>query len=306
MPFANAVTHPRANEPPLVLVDVPRQPPPRAAELAKLRIRRWQSMAFAVGTRMAVGAPTAYKLEELLLQGEPDAVFPFDRPRLFDRMERAGEPVIVKYRAGGLRPQTRHWIDKAIGLVPDAIEVLDDIVWRLSDPEPITHLDWVELGTRHMHMSLDFGIDATPFTIRLLDSREEWMVPYGLHGTRFGLARALLQLRKYEVDGDLIGYLFALLATLERCRYPHPDASFAFMQHECEQHVLDSFARVHVFGAGNPTVDDAEALRSAKRTWLSLKRQWLEKSDRRNLAVEALGFALSRWYRSGEERGPFW
>lgn len=274
MTFANALTHPRG-EVPMILLEGPGQPPPEALKLARERIRRWQTKAFAMEVRRAFRVRTAYELEKRLIEGEPDLEFPYDRPRLFDRMKRSGEPSISRYINGRLPPTSRRWIDKASKMAPGSLGVLGDCLWRLADPEPLGPLEWTELGKRHMSASNAVGIGATPFMVRLPNrSSKSWMIPHGLLGTRLGMGRALLQLRMYEFEGDLIGYFLSLLSIVERCRFLHADDSIEFMQAECERHVLDCFSRVYVLGSVLRW-DEDDGLCDAHRAWLAVKDEWL-------------------------------
>lgn len=220
---------------------------------ARRQIERWQTKSVALALFNGWGVSTGYQLEKQLLALEPAMVFPDDRPRLFHRMQSRGEPGIAKEltKPGSLAAR---WVGKAVSRAPNALEVLADNVWRLLDPSPMRHIDWAlvsEALMPRMKERVLQGIKPEVWIVRtpLVPERGdvmEYFVPRGEPLSLWGLLLVLLQLRRWEVSGDLIAYYLQLLEAIERCLQPRKASDLAVLMPECGNYLAACFGRVHI------------------------------------------------------------
>lgn len=101
-------------------------------------IERWQTRAFIQEAVDRLGLSGHYELASFVLQsGTNGGPSPDGGRRVYERMRLAGEPWVGKQLellANGHTSQTGRWIQSAIHLVPETLEVLNEPIWRLIDP----------------------------------------------------------------------------------------------------------------------------------------------------------------------------
>lgn len=215
-------------------------------------IERWQSKSFIQAALKFFRLSKACWLEELLMEEEPELALSFDRPKLFDRMERLGQPAIARKLTELHRnTTTAKWLRVLLRRAPSIRDRPSDPVWRLLNPAPIGHAEWADLALPFTKRTAILG--ARPLKVwtvgvsggSLSPVREYPVVREDLHSLQ-GLTRVLLAMRHYEREGDLAGYYLHLLEAMERCRDPMPRPCLAVLQPDSDRFLADCFGRVHV------------------------------------------------------------
>lgn len=229
---------------------------------AKRQIERWQTKSLARTLLEAWGATTAYQLEKELAGLEPKVVFPDERPRLFDRMLAKGEPSIAKELA---KPTSlaSMWVGRALRRAPEALDVLGDQVWRLLDPSPMQHVEWMMIGEAVMKRSLAWMEKDERNEILIVKSplspgsseMMEYFIPRTQPTSLWGLLLVLLQLRRWEISGNLVAYYLQLLEAFERCVHPSPSPDLAIIAPECSRFLSACYGRVHIGPTHKENVD---------------------------------------------------
>lgn len=229
---------------------------------ASRQLERWQTKALARALLDAWRVTTAYQLEKELVALEPSMAFPDQRPRLFDRMLSKGEPGISKAiaKTGSL---SGVWVGKALSRAPNALDILSDPVWRLLDPTPMPYIEWAMIGEAlvprvHAWMQQgskpDIAIVRSPLTP---DSDEmlDYFVPRTEPTSLWGFLLVLMQLRRWEISGNLVAYYLQLLEAFERCKAPSVSPDLAVLMPECAGFLAANFGRVHIGPTHSGNVD---------------------------------------------------
>lgn len=220
---------------------------------AARQIERWQTQALTLALFSAWKVRNGYQLEKKLLAEDPDLDVLNDRPRLFHRMASKGEPAVAR-ELMRTDSTSAKWIRRAMSKAPDAQNVMTEPTWRLLDPKPMSHIEW--------HQAAEA---IQPRAVAKLDELEEfeaWVVgvpidqacrddlqyfiPRSNGSSRWGLLLTLLQLRRWEVHGDLIAYYLQLLELIARCGTARLDPDFSFMLPVLKNYLTVCFGRVHV------------------------------------------------------------
>jgi hypothetical protein len=220
---------------------------------AKRQIERWQTKSLARALLEAWGVTTAYQLEKELAVLQPKVVFPDERPRLFDRMLFKGEPWIGKELAKSTS-LAAIWVGKALSRAPKALDVLTDQVWRLLDPTPMQHVDWTMITEALMPRKIAWMETGGQSEILMIKcplspgSAEvmEYFVPRIDPKSLWGLLLVLLQLRRWEISGNLVAYYLQLLEAFERCVQPAQSPDLSIITPQCPEFLAACFGRVHI------------------------------------------------------------
>jgi hypothetical protein len=227
---------------------------------ARRACERLQTVAFLNDVMKATGSPSPYALEELLMKGLPGVVFPADRPKLCDRMASLGQPAVSKQLApsGKKDLRTERWFDRMVALAPSSGQLLTLPIWRLLDPRPIDHVEWHDLahmlGTIHLEQ-LGEPLTAIPptaawmITMRAsaMEDECEYFVNYlGHQPDRAVMTTMLLQLRRWEALGNLIGYDLSLQQALRAASHPTAALDLAVLQPRIEEYIVQCFGAVRV------------------------------------------------------------
>lgn len=214
------------------------------------------------------------------MRHEGDEGFPFDRPKLFDRMERLGEPAIAGKLAELDRDTTTSkWLRVLLRLAPSLREQPSKPIWRLLDPTPIGNAEWADVAEPFKRWMYIFGarppkVWTVQVTKHPLFPATEYHVVRQYQHSLNGLTYVLLSMRHHERKGDLTGYYLNLLEAIERCRDPMPKPCMAVLKPDCGRFLADCFGHVHI-GHGFPgrKFDDQllsrarSALEQAKQKW---------------------------------------
>lgn len=214
------------------------------------QIERWQSKAFAACAMEELGVKSAYGVE-VRLQQQLSGLGDRDRPHFFDRMLKSGEPAVAKRLAEkGHGPGL--WIEQLLAITSKPLSVLEEVIWRLLNPRPLTQVDWYQLAERYTN-GLKLPLKSAPavWIVKLPEngtegSLQEHFIPRCESGTRETLTRTLLSLRRWEVNGNLLSYYMTLLEAIECCRREDADAGLALLQPECATFLEACFGRVKV------------------------------------------------------------
>jgi len=246
-------------------------------------IERLQTMAFVHDALEEAQLQSKYALDRELTSGVTSSHFPFDRPRMGDRMARIGEPAIAKYlKPDGRRldMRTKPRIDKLIAMAPKTSDgFLSLPIWRLLDPRLIAHVEWHKLGWDQgqlMLASLRARNENLPATAAWQifvqpSSHEptlELYVSYvGSRPDRAQMVRHLLQIRRWEATGDLLAYDLALHQALRAARHPSPAPDLEVLQPSIGDFIARRFGSVVVpYPAVNLTFQQ-ERLEVARQAW---------------------------------------
>jgi hypothetical protein len=215
------------------------------------QIERWQSQLVATRLLHDWSAHSPYDLERQLARQKKGVAFPADRPRLFHRLLKDGEPAIARALLKRSSASTQ-WIQDALSRSPSAVASLDAPAWRLLDPASMNSVQWHDIakrfGTESMAM-LERGARHESWRVQLSvdpDGGEsvEYFVPCTSPGSLFGLELTLLQLRRWESVGRLVGYYLQLLELMERCTVTSPDPDLGVLLPGLRQHLIECFSRV--------------------------------------------------------------
>lgn len=217
------------------------------------QIERWQTQALTLALFDGWKVGNGYQLEKELLANDVYLDFLTDRPRLFHRMAAKGEPAVAR-ELERTDSTSATWIRRALSNAPDAQSVVTEPIWRLLDPTPMSHIEW--------HQAAE---SIQPLAVAMLDEQEElkawvvdvpidqesrdalqYFVPRSHESSRWGLLLTLLQLRRWEVHGDLIAYYLQLLELIARCAIPHFGPDCSFMLPALKSYLTACFGRVHV------------------------------------------------------------
>lgn len=236
-------------------------------------IERWQTKTFIHELMVSAGVGSVYALEDLMMRGQSELVFPADRPKLCDRMARCGEPALVKQIApGGRRDlRTQKWFDRLIKLAPESVALLELAIWRLLDPQPLSHVEWHALGALHVKEAArcNHSLSAWMVTVEAGpwgDGR--YCVPYKEGDlTRFALTSLLLGLRRWECQGDLLGYDIYFQELLNVAQFPSNHFSVQVLQPDLREYLIQVYGRVLIpYGAENLSAQH-ERVRLARQAW---------------------------------------
>jgi hypothetical protein len=219
-------------------------------EEARMQIGRWQSKAVAEHCMDGMDARNGYEADRRLLQGNPEKMFPFDRPRLLERMAR-GVPSMTR-----VTDNTKGLLEQAFQLVPSGRNVLQEPIWRLLDPTPLTRPEFsqLELATvgRGMNRDLCKSVDVHLFGVRD-ECMPDLRVLLSRQRSRICLASQLLEMRRAELDGDLMRYLVQLLDICDQLAVAGHTSDLAVLHPECLSFVRCCFGTVHVaFSSASP------------------------------------------------------
>lgn len=214
------------------------------------------------------------------MRHQGDEGFPFDRPKLFDRMERLGEPAIAgKLKELDRDTTTSKWLRVLLRLAPSLRDRPSDPIWRLLDPTPIGHVEWADVAGPFTLRKYILG--ARPpkvWTVRVAEHPmfpvEEYHVVRQYRHSLHGLAYVLLTMRHHERRGDLTGYYLNLLEAIERCRDPMPKPCMAVLQPDCGRFLADCFGHVHVGTGFHARKFDPELLSRARAALKMEKQKW--------------------------------
>lgn len=215
----------------------------------KQRIGRWRSRAFFNAALKAFGVETAYGIEEQLLKSS-DQQFPFERPRLFDRL-REGEPSLhSSYDFSATQSKTASfWINEAIQTKPELQEVLDDPLWTLLDPSPIDRLHTVRLYIESMKRTekQSCKVSSPGFQVPIDEyygDRSVW-IPVGHEVTsRSNIENAVSLLRMSEASCDIDQYYLSFLESLRRCQELERNGFDAAIS-GCQEHIRTCFGFIY-------------------------------------------------------------
>ncbi len=235
---------------------------PNLASLTKReaarQIERWQTQALTQALFNSWQVCNGYQLEQKLMIETSHLDFQIDRPRLFHRMLARGEPAVARELARS-DSSSAPWIRRALSRSPEVEDLLYEPTWRLLDPSPMSYIEWHRSAekTQQLGMSvLDQQEKFAAWIVELpIDQKGsealEYFIPRSHGSSRWGLLLTLLQLRRWEVHGNLIAYYLQLLELMERCNVPVPDPHFAFMLPALKGYLTSCFSRIHV-GPTNP------------------------------------------------------
>lgn len=246
-------------------------------------IERLQTMAFVHDALEEAQLRSKYALDRKLTKGVSGSHFPFDRPKMGDRMARLGEPAIAKYlKPDGRRidVRTKPRIDKLIAMAPKtSAGFLSLPLWRLLDPRLIAHVEWHKLGwdqgqlmlarLRDRNQSLGptaaWQIFVHPSSHE--PTQEHYVCYIGCCPDRAQLVSHLLQIRRWEAAGDLIAYDLALHQALRAARHPTAAPDLAILQPSIGNFIASRFGSVMVpYPALNLTFQQ-ERLEVGRQAW---------------------------------------
>ena len=214
---------------------------------ARRQIERWQGKSFAVALFEANGVSNGYQLEGLLMQDGKEGKFPSDQPRIFGRMASSGEPAILRQLSKPNSKVTR-WVTKALARNPGPLSVLEEVIWRLLDPDPIGHQEWHCLGVKFALAGMPLTSKPVALTVSLPVEvgGSDHDFRSGESTNRRGITGVLLQMRRCESHGDLVGYYLNLLESLECCQTLEAGRELAVLLPELANFLTLSFGRVYV------------------------------------------------------------
>lgn len=217
------------------------------------QIEKWQTKVLARALFRAWGVANGYQIEKKLVAAEPHLVFEFDRPRLFHGMYKDGSPAVVRALAKK-RSKSARWVRKAMARDPVVAEWLADQIWRLLDPAPMRHVDWVLISEALMpsiKARILEGVKPEVCTVLVRLGPEggelsEYFVPRSEPLSIWGFMLVLLQLRRWEITGNLVAYYLQLLEACDRCFQQNLTAELAALMPECAGYLAACFGRVHI------------------------------------------------------------
>ncbi|WP_144289856.1 hypothetical protein [Ideonella sp. A 288] len=220
---------------------------------AARQIERWQTQALTQALFNSWQVSNGYQLEQKLMTEISHLDFQIDRPRLFHRMLASGEPAVLRELARN-DSSSAPWIRRALSRAPEVEDLLYEPTWRLLDPTPMSHIEWhlaAETMQRLAMSVLERREKFAAWVVELPIDQEgrealEYFIPRSHGSSRWGLLLTLLQLRRWEVHGNLIAYYLQLLEVIERCIVPVPDPDFAFMLPALKDYLTACFSRIHV------------------------------------------------------------
>lgn len=243
------------------------------------QIERWQTQALALALFDAWDVSNGYQLEKELLADDVHLDFLTDRPRLFHRMAAKGEPAVARELAR-TDSSSAPWIRRAMSNAPDAHGVMTEPTWRLLDPMPMSHIEWHLAAESILPRAVavldeEGGFEAWVVNVPIdQESREvlQYFVPRSHVSSRWGLLLTLLQLRRWEVHGDLIAYYLQLLELIARCTSSCLGPDCSFMLPALKGYLTACFGRVHVGPTSPGNVEyQLDRLQRARRAFFAVR-----------------------------------
>lgn len=224
----------------------------RSARSARRAIERWQTKAFVQAALDAFCVKSTYGLEQLLMKEDTKLVFPDDRPRLFDRMAHLGEPAVAKQIAMlDKESASAKWLRRLLERTPTVRAVLEEPIWRLLDPTPLSHVEWHDLADWIVSdLVKSKKVSADAWVVWVSENRNDepvdHYVPRAKECSRFLLTRLLMSVRRWETHGELLGYYLNLHEAVQLCGITNPEADLAVLQPDCGDFLAQCFGRVHI------------------------------------------------------------
>lgn len=271
------------DQPRLHLVDCAGNPALSTQREVRRDIERLQTKAFVHDALEEAQLSSKYALDRKLTKGVPGSHFPFDRPKMGDRMARIGEPAIAKYlKPDGRRidVRTKPRIDKLIAMAPKtSAELLSLPLWRLLDPRLIAHVEWHKLGWDHVQLMLARLRDrnqshgpTAAWQIFIHPSSHEpalelYVCYVGCCPDRAQLISHLLQIRRWEATGDLIAYDLALHQALRAARHPTAAPDLACLQPSIGNFIASRFGSIVVPHHAHNLTFQQERLEVGRQAW---------------------------------------
>ncbi len=245
--FSNAFFVDRL-EPPLTLVRPKGTVHWTSTRAVARAIARWQTKAFVQSAMSTLGVQNPYQLERLLMKGDSELMFPEDRPHLFDRMEKLGSPSIARQLANlkGKHDQCQKWLEKLFTLHPSASRVLEEPIWRLLDPKPLSYVELCDLDEAFIKgASRDLNDSKSEVWGNEKPSMRNTFEGRG-EASRVRLTSLMLTIRRCEVWPDLSIYYATLLEAVHTCRSIRPDPSLALFGPNCGDFLSECFGRIYI------------------------------------------------------------
>lgn len=237
----------------------PCQPRPPKADALWVRrcIERWKTRAFIQEAIDRLKLSGHYELASLALESTREGVLSPDQRRVYERMRLAGTPWVgkqLKLFESGHISDTGRWIQRAMELAPGISAVLEEPIWRLLDPMPLTHVEWHELGERVLaHAAARLPELPLPAMQVVVEDPTEprgpptiVFIPTARENSRRDLCVVLLQMRRWEVNGQLLEYYLNLLEALDRLQSANLSSCLMILRPEGHTYLATCFGRVHI------------------------------------------------------------
>lgn len=254
--FTNAFFSARPLEA-IELIPCQQRAPKPDALWVRRSIERWKTRAFVQEAIDRLELSGHYELASLALESAPKGLLSPDQRRVYERMRLAGTPWVgkqLKLLETGHVSDTGRWIQRAMELAPGIRGVLEDPVWRLIDPMPLTHVEWHELGEKvlaHAAARLpELPLPAMQVVVEDPTGPRRRptiaFIPTARENSRRHFAVVLLQVRRWEVNGQLLEYYLNLLEALDRLQSANLASCLKILQPEGQAYLATCFGRVHI------------------------------------------------------------
>lgn len=220
-------------------------------------IARWRTAAYAHCALHITEARSGHALERA--NGASTAGAP---SRLLYRMLRSGEPDIARSFERGAA--AAKWLQKLDDPDGSLIAVLDDPIWRLLDPTPLSDADLDKFGDENKALwkrpfelpPVESGLWHTRAS-QLRGFCRSYELDEGVRNQRWvGLAATLIELRRALNSGDLPRYCLAFHTATEFSYFPDSSLQFRLTQRyfvrkreihfTVHDHLMHNFGRVFV------------------------------------------------------------
>jgi hypothetical protein len=214
-----------------------------------LCIQRWQSTTFIVDVMREVQANSPYAVEKELwrrgvLAYADNAEFVERRPKLADRMLELGQPAVSKHLGAHPATPSHEVMAGMFEMAPNATKRIEMPLWRLLDPEPLTFLGWERCRQRlEMEPTTD---EVLTMHVPSLDGRaiSQISLPVSQAPTLLTMAGVMLQLRRSETYGDIVGYGVAISEALRVAADPAASQDLGRLQPDLATYIETWFGSV--------------------------------------------------------------
>lgn len=251
------------------------------------QIERWRTQAFALRCIEIAGANNSHEVERLLVPHHGRLASTDRLPRLFYRMVRFGQPSVSRVLQ---QPNSiaYSWVRAAVDRHRATIAALDEPIWRLLDPTPLSLVEFLRLEDNAIGASvmetpwLRYRVGIPSWLVEIPRTSEHdhqpshYCVRRGSESSRLGLQETLLAVRKAELSGELLPYYLNLLEALDRCAAPDQSPDFALFQPELATFLASCFGRVHVAYSELESLTKEIELRRIAEAPLALRRAKLQ------------------------------
>jgi hypothetical protein len=218
----------------------------------RLQRQKWANQVFVLEGMRQLRVKSTWALEGVLMEDTPDLKFPDERPQVIDRIRR-GSIVVARVLANP-NHQQRPWIDRLLARTSDLRATQDRPFWRLADPNPISWVEYDDLQLRSLSERAKASPTCAGFDggILIIDSlppaqaRVRMQIPYPKDSTLGVLEIILLNLRRTELEGDLINFVRYLEKAIALVAYPQADKFLRIFCRQGESYFRSAFGLIAV------------------------------------------------------------